>query len=174
MRSKKSTFITTLAIIITIISVVSCFGVLGVTNSVQGISVQDKKEWKVAITDISKVAMDQGAIEVLREPSFDKFKINYALKMINIGHSQFEFTIKNDGNIDAIVNDIKINGIENYLNNVSVELTEIKKGDVIKANSIVQVKVFTDYKLQLLDEVMIPQLINLDNIEIDIDLKKIE
>ena len=174
MRGKKGTFITTLAIIITIISVVSCFGVLGVTNSVQGISIQEKKEWKVAIIDISKVVMDQGTIEVLREPSFDKYKINYGLKMINIGHSQFEFTIKNDGNIDAIVNDIKISGVENYLNNVSVELTKIKKGDVIKANSIVQVKVFTDYKLQLFDKAMIPQVINLDNIEIDIELKKIE
>ena len=60
------------------------------------------------------------------------------------------------------------------MNNVSVELTKIKKGDVIKANSIVQVKVFTDYKLQLFDKAMIPQVINLDNIEIDIELKKIE
>jgi len=31
-----------------------------------------------------------------------------------------------------------------------------------------------EYKKQLIDENMIPQLINLDNIGIDIDLKKIE
>lgn len=174
MRGKKGTFITTLAIIITFVSVVSCFGVLGVTNSVQGISVQEKKEWKVNIEEVSKIAMDQGTIEVLREPSFDKYKINYGLKFINVGHSQFEFTIKNDGDIDAIVNDISVNGIDNYHDNVSVSLTEIKVGDVIKANSIVQVKVFTDYNLQLMDENMIPQLINLENIEIDIGLEKVE
>ena len=174
MRGKRSTFITTLAIITTIISLVSCFGVLGVTNSVQGISIQEKKEWKVIISDVSKLAMDQGAMEVIHEPSFDKYKVNYGLKFINVGHSQFEFTIKNDGDIDAIVNDISVNGIDNYQNNVSVSLTEIKVGDVIKANSIVQVKVFTDYNLQLLDENMIPQLINLENIEIDIGLEKVE
>ncbi len=174
MRGKKSTFITTLAIIITIISVVSCFGVLGVTNSVQGISIQEKKEWNVLLDEVSEIAMDEGTIEVLKQPILDKYKINYGLKFINIGHSQFEFTIKNDGDIDAIVNDIKINGIDNYQNNISVSLTELKVGDVIKANSIVQVKVMTDYKIQLIDENMIPQLINLDNIEIDIDLDKIE
>lgn len=174
MRGKRSTFITTLAIITTIISLVSCFGVLGVTNSVQGISIQEKKEWKVIISDVSKLAMDQGAMEVIHEPSFDKYKVNYGLKFINVGHSQFEFTIKNDGDIDAIVNDIKVNGIDNYQNNIEVTLTELKIGDVIKANSMIQVKVLTDYNLQLIDENMIPQLINLENIEIDIDLKKVE
>ena len=109
MRGKKSTLLTTLTIIVTIISLVSCFGVLGVTNSVQGISIQEKKEWKVIISDVSKLAMDQGAMEVIHEPSFDKYKVNYGLKFINVGHSQFEFTIKNDGDIDAIVNDIKVN-----------------------------------------------------------------
>jgi hypothetical protein len=153
---------------------VSCFGVLGVTNSVQGISIQEKKEWKVIISDVSKLAMDQGAMEVIHEPSFDKYKVNYGLKFINVGHSQFEFTIKNDGDIDAIVNDIKVNGIDNYQNNIEVTLTELKIGDVIKANSMIQVKVLTDYNLQLIDENMIPQLINLENIEIDIDLKKVE
>lgn len=174
MRGKRSTFITTLAVITTIISLVSCFGVLGVTNSVQGISIQEKKEWKVIISDVSKLAMDQGAMEVIHEPSFDKYKVNYGLKFINVGHSQFEFTIKNDGDIDAIVNDIKVNGIDNYQNNIEVTLTELKIGDVIKANSMIQVKVLTDYNLQLIDENMIPQLINLENIEIDIDLKKVE
>ena len=93
MRGKRSTFITTLAIITTIISLVSCFGVLGVTNSVQGISIQEKKEWKVIISDVSKLAMDQGAMEVIHEPSFDKYKVNYGLKFINVGHYQFHLLL---------------------------------------------------------------------------------
>lgn len=174
MRGKKSTIISTLAIIITVISVVSCVGVLGVTYSVQGISVQENKQWKVIISDVSKIAMDQGAIEVLKEPFVDKYKIKYGLKLNEIGHSQFEFTIKNDGDIDAFVNDIKINGIDNYSDNVSISLLQLKIGDIIKANSFIHVKIITDYRLQLVDKKMIPQIINLDNIEIDIDLKKVE
>lgn len=174
MRGRKGTLITTLAIIITMVSVVSCFGVLGVTNSVQGISIQENKQWKVTFSDLSKIAMDQGAIEVLKEPNVDKYKINYGLKLINVGNAQFEFTIKNEGNVDTVVKDIKINGIDEYKNYLSINFTELKVGDVIKANSIVQVKVMTEYKVQLIDDNMIPQLINLENIEIDIDLEKIE
>lgn len=174
MRGRKGTLITTLAIMIALVSVVSCFGVLGVTNSVQGISIQEKKQWKVSLSDLSKIAMDQGAIEVLREPTLDKYRINYGLKLINVGNAQFEFTIKNEGNIDTVVKNITINGIDEYKDYMSISFTEIKVGDVIKENSMVQVKVLTEYKNQLIDQNMIPQLINLENIEIDIDLEKIE
>lgn len=174
MRGKKSTLITTLAVIISVLSLVSAFGVLGITNSVQGVSIEEKKIWKIEINDLSKLAMDEGAIEVIKEPSCNKFKLSYGLKLINVGNSQFEFTIKNDGNIDAIVNNIKINGIDEYKDYLNITINELKIGDVIKGNSFIQVKVITEYKKQLIDENMIPQLINLDNIEIDIDLKKIE
>ena len=74
MRGKKSTLITTLAVIITVVSLVSCFGVLGISNSVQGVSIQEKKVWNVAIDNLSNLAMDEGAIEVIKEPTLDKIK----------------------------------------------------------------------------------------------------
>ena len=46
MRGKKSTLITTLAVIISVLSLVSAFGVLGITNSVHGVSIEEKKIWK--------------------------------------------------------------------------------------------------------------------------------
>lgn len=174
MRGKKSTLITTLAVIISVLSLVSAFGVLGITNSVQGVSIEEKKTWKLEINNLSKLAMDVGSIEVIKEPSCDKFKLSYGLKLINIGISQFEFTIKNSGNIDTVVNDIIINGIDQYKDYLNITFSELKVGDVIKSNSLVQVKVISEYKKQLVDENMIPQLINLDNIEIDIDLRRIE
>ena len=109
MRGKKGTFITTLTIIITIISLVSCFGVLGISNSVQGISVQKQDLWKVNIENLTDLAMDEGAIEVIKCPCFEKFKINYGIKLKNAPSvAQFEFTIKNEGNIDALVKKINI------------------------------------------------------------------
>ncbi len=175
MRGKKSTLITTLAVIITVVSLVSCFGVLGISNSVQGVSIQEKKVWDVAIDNLSNLAMDEGAIEVIKEPTLDKIKLSYGLKLNSAPSvAQFEFTLRNKGNIDGIVSEIKITGLEQYANYLDVSLNGIKVGDTIKQGTFVEVKVLTNYKQQLVNEELVPQIINLDNIEIDIKLKKIE
>lgn len=175
MRGKKSTLITTLAVIITVVSLVSCFGVLGISNSVQGVSIQEKKVWDVAIDNLSNLAMDEGAIEVIKEPTLDKIKLSYALKLNSAPSvAQFKFTLRNKGNIDGIVSEIKITGLEQYTNYLDVSLNGIKVGDTIKQGTFVEVKVLTNYKQQLVNEELVPQIINLDNIEIDIKLKKIE
>lgn len=175
MRGKKSTFITTLTIIITIISLVSCFGVLGISNSVQGVSIKKQEVWEVNIDKITNLAMDEGAIEVINCPNFEKFKINYGIKLKSAPSvAQFEFMIKNDGNIDAIVSNIQVKGLEQYANNVTVTFTNLNVGDEIKHDTFVQVKVITSYNTQVYDDLMIPQELNLDNIEIDIKLDKKE
>lgn len=175
MRGKKSTLLTTLTIIVTIISLVSCFGVLGISNSVQGISIQKQDLWKVNIENLTDLAMDEGAIEVIKSPCFEKFRINYGIKLKSAPSiAQFEFIIKNDGNIDAIVSDIKVNGIEQYKNNIDVSFTDLNIGDVIKHDTFILVKVVTSYNTQLYDDLLFPQEINLDNIEIDIELDKVE
>ena len=175
MRGKKSTLITTLAVVFSVISLVTAFSVLGISNSIQGISIEEKKIWKLEIDNVSKLAMDEGAIEVLKEPSFDRFNVNYGIKL-NRAQSvaQFEFTIKNEGNIDALVKKININGIGDYTKYITVNFFDFKEGDVIKAGSMIQVKVITNYLEQVNNELLIPQIVNLDNIDIDIELEKIE
>ena len=59
MRGKKSTLITTLAVIISILSLVSAFGVLGITNSVQGVSIEEKKIWKSMYKNMSDSEAEQ-------------------------------------------------------------------------------------------------------------------
>ena len=74
--------------------------------------------------------MDIGAIEVLKEPIFDKFKANYGVKLIRPNsNAQFGFTLKNDGNIDAKITDIKITGIESYKNFVDISFVNLAVGD---------------------------------------------
>ncbi len=175
MRGKRSTFITTLAVIFSVISLVSCFGVLGISNSIQGVSIEEKEIWKVVLDDVTEIVMDEYAIEVLKQPSLDKYKINYGIRLNRAqSTAQFAFVVKNEGNVDAVVKDIKITGINGYENNLKVTLTNLAIGDVINAESMVQVKVVNNYDVELNDEMLVPQIINLDNIEIDIDLEKVE
>lgn len=175
MRGKKSTLITTLAVVFSVISLVTAFGVLGISNSIQGISTPKKENWNVIINEVSDIVMDEGAIEVLNKPSVKVHKLSYGLKLNSAqSTAQFAFTISNEGNVDAIVKDIKINGIKDYENNLNINLSELKIGDTIKAGTMLQVKVITNYLVQVNDELMIPKIINLDNIEIDIELEKVE
>lgn len=173
--TKKGTVLTVLAVMISIISLVTCFNVLGISNAYQGTSIQEKKVWNIKIDTLSELAMDQGAIEVINKPTFNKFKINYGVKLIKSNsNAQLEFVIKNDGNIDAKVKDIKITGIEKYKQFVDISFVNIAVGDVIKQQSIVSVKVILSYHTQLFDSELNPQEILLNDIDIDIDLEKIE
>lgn len=173
--TRKGTVLTVLAVMISIISLVTCFNVLGISNAYQGNSVQEKKVWKINIDSLSDLAMDQGAVEVLKEPTFNKFKINYGVKLIKPNsNAQFEFIIKNDGNIDAKVRDIKITGIEKYKQFVDISFVNLAVGDVIKQQSIMSVKVILNYHTQLFDNELNPQEILLNNINVDINLEKIE
>ncbi len=175
MRGKRSTFITTLAVIFSVISLVSCFGVLGISNSIQGVSIKEEEIWEVVLDNVTEIVMDEYAIEVLKQPSLDKYKINYGIRLNRAqSTAQFAFIVKNEGNVDAVVKDIKITGINGYENNLKVTLTNLAIGDVINAESMVQVKVVNNYDVELNDEMLVPQIINLDNIEIDIDLEKVE
>lgn len=176
MRStKKSTAFTLLALLVSIISLGSCFTVLGVSNSVHGVSVEEKKEWDVKIDGLSNIAMDVDAIGVLKEPVLDKFKMNYGVRLVRAASTaQFEFLIKNEGDFDAEVTDIKVTGIENYTNFVDVSFVDLAVGDVISKESFVAVKVITNYHTQMSDMYLNPQEIFLDNINIEINLQKIE
>ncbi len=173
--TRKGTILTVLAVMISTISLVTCFNILSISNAYQGTSIKEKKVWDLRIDNVSELAMDIGAIEVLKEPTFDKFKANYGVKLIRPNsNAQFEFTLKNDGNIDAKITDIKITGIESYKNFVDISFVNLAVGDVIKEQSITSVKVILKYHTQKFDEELNPQEILLNNINIDIKLEKIE
>ena len=175
MKGRNGTLITTLALVFAVISFVLCFGVLGISNSVQGTSVYEKKEWKLMIDNISKIVIDNNDMEVINEPSYDKNKINYGLRLSNApSTAQFEFTLKNDGNIDGVVSEVNIYGIDDYKNNIEIELLELNVGDVIEAGKFIQVKVITKYTSLVVDEQQLSKIVSLDNIEIDIKFNKIE
>ena len=172
--TKRSTVVTMSAIVIAVFSLISSFGLLGISNSVKGMSIQEKEEWNVSIDEVSSLATDNETVEVIKEPEFKKFNANYGVKFGNVGSSQFEFLIKNEGNTDALVSDVVITGLEEYGNYIKTEFVNLNVGDVIEKESFICVKVITNCHTQLYDYNLVEQDIVLDNIGIDIKLEKVE
>ena len=54
------------AIVIAVFSLISSFGLLGISNSVKGMSIQEKEEWNVSIDEVSSLATDNETVEVIK------------------------------------------------------------------------------------------------------------
>lgn len=171
---KRVTFITVLVVVIAICSLFMSFSALNTSNSLSGVAVVNKENWDISIDNVSTVAVDSSAVMILKEPVVDNTKISYSLRMNQEhGYGQFSFDLKNLGNVNAKIKDIKITGMEGYEEYIDVTISDIKVGDSIKAETIISnIKVVTTYKRQLFDEMIIPQAIILDSINIEIELEK--
>ncbi len=175
-RVKKVTMITGVAILVSVFSLALSFGFLGTSNASRGISIEDKEIWKVNISNLSTIAVGNTNIIIDREPFINDNIVSYGMKLSNVNdYGQFQFEIKNEGNIDAKVSNIKITGIEGFEQYIDIGITNIEKGTIIKKGTLLSnIKVITTYKNQMVDENMLGQAIDLKNISIEIEFEKID
>ena len=124
-KLKKSTRLSLCAVVVSVLSLVSCFSVLGISNSFKGTSIKENREWNVYIDSLSIMNRDEELVELIKEPTVDKYKVSYGVKLNKArSNSQFEFTIRNDGNIDAEISEIIVTGIDQYSDYVKVKTEE--------------------------------------------------
>ena len=174
-KLKKSTRLSLCAVVVAVLSLVSCFSVLGISNSFKGTSIKENREWNVYIDSLSTLNRDEELVELIKEPTVDKYKVSYGVKLNKArSNSQFEFTIRNDGNIDAEISEIIVTGIDQYSDYVKVTLSDVENRTILKEKSSIVVKVLTDYVIQYSDENFVPQIIELDDISIEFKMKKLE
>ncbi len=174
-KLKKSTRLSLCAVVVAVLSLVSCFSVLGISNSFKGTSIKENREWNVYIDSLSTMNRDEGLVELIKEPTVDKYKVSYGVKLNKArSNSQFEFTIRNDGNIDAEISEIIVTGVDQYSDYVKVTLSDVENGTILEEKSSIVVKVLTDYVIQYSDENFVPQVIELDDISIEFKIKKLE
>ncbi len=175
-QSKKVTFIATLAVLISLSSLLVCFGFLETSNSLKGVSREIKSNWDVQVSGISILVSNNNSISQMNGPTIIEDKIKYGIRLNEAGgFAQFHFDIVNHGDIDAKIKDIRINGLNEYNKYVSVELASIKEGDIIKSQSrLSNIEVLTKYNHQITDELMIPKIVDLNDISIEIEFEKVE
>lgn len=173
---KKVTSIIGITVIVSLFSLSLSFGALSKSNALTGVSVENRAVWKANIEKASTIAVDDNNVIVLKEPEISGNLIKYSIVLNRVtNYGQFQFNIKNDGNINARVKNIKIDGIDDYKQYVDVSLVNLKVGDVIKEGTLLNnIKVITVYKKQAYDENMMPKEIKLDNINIKIEFEKID
>ncbi len=175
-RMKNITTIMGMAVFISLFSLSLSFGALGTSNALKGTAIENEEVWSVNIENISTIAAGNENVNVAHEPVLNGNSINYSIVLSRENdYGQFKFNIVNDGDADAKVKKISIIGLDEYKQYIDVSLSNLSVGDIIEDESILKnVKVVTTYKNQLYDENMIPQEINLDGINIEIEFEKID
>lgn len=169
----KGTSILVLAIIVSIISVLSSYNAYSYMEESVRVSHEISNTLNVEVSDVSTIALNDEGISVLKEPSIVNNVISYSLLMEYLdSYSQFQFAVINQSDVDVRVANINIEGLNENSEYVSVELTNLKVGDVLEAGMLLNdVKVITTYSKQYFDSNFIPQQIKLNNIEISIDFE---
>lgn len=173
---KKGTFTLVLAIIVSILSVMSSYTAYSYMEESVRVSHEINNTLDVEISDVSTIALNDEGITVLKEPSITNGKINYSLLLEYLdSYSQFQFSVTNHSDFDVRVASINIEGLDNNSEYVTVELANLKVGDIIEAGVLLNdVKVITTYSKQYFDTSFIPQSIKLDNIDVSIEFEIIE
>lgn len=169
----KITILTILISFVMICSFIVSFGALGTSQSLYGVSMEYQENWKISFDNISTLAISDDTVLVTRNPSVSGNTINYALQFKQVGgYSQFQFEIRNDGNVAAKVKKIEVLGLEEYDENVSVSFVNLNEGDIIESDGILSnIKVITKYDNQYYNEESEIDYVTLNNIEINIEFE---
>lgn len=173
---KKVNVLSVSVVIITICSLFSCFWALSPSFAGKSYAVKESAVWDVKFDSVSTIALENNSMSTLKEPNIVLNSVNYSMRLNKAtGYGQFIFNIKNNGNIDVKVKEIVVTGIEGYEDNVTVKVDNLRIGDVIKSKTdLNNIKVITSYNKQYYDQNNIEQVIDLKNINVTIELEKVE
>ncbi|MGN1337762.1 MAG: hypothetical protein ACI4WW_04730 [Candidatus Coprovivens sp.] len=130
-QSKKITIIAVLAILFSLVSLGVSYSSLNTTNIENGVATIQEKYSEVKIEGLKNIESSDKALFLL-EPEVNSNKINFGVSLSEQNSNcKYSFNVINSGNIASMVKEIKINGLENYKDNVEVIVEGINVGDVI-------------------------------------------
>lgn len=170
----KITVLTVMIVFVSFCSLTICFGALGTSNSLHGVSIECEEIWNVYLDNISTMAVGDESVVVVKNPVINVNSINYSLLFTNVdSYSQFQFEIRNDGNVDAKVKKIEITGLNEYENYIDISILNLNVGDVIEAGGLASnIKVITKYDNQYVNNGLELQPVNLENVSVNIEFEK--
>lgn len=169
--SKRNTILIFIVFIIAISSLIISIYSARKTDDNIGVATLNVTKFSCELSDIRDFNNSINTSIFSKEPRIDNNSVVYGVSLLEVGaHSQFYFTLSNNGTEDVIIDSINITGLEGYQDNVVVTVQELNAGDVILPGSKINVKVTTDYKKKYTSEES--DDINLNNIKIVINYKE--
>ena len=177
-NSKHTRNLCIVAILIAIVAFVG--GTVFISNS-YSVDMEENKtteveKWDIRVDNLSNLATVDEDIQVAKNPSYDETTgmIDFAIVFNRVNTSaSFSFDLVNKGNVDGVVKSIQIEGIEDYKDNVVINVDGLKVEDEIKAgekleNIFVTVKYNKDYY----NEETGINYVDLSNVKVFIDVEK--
>ena len=179
MRNSKRT--RNLCIIAALIAITAFIGGTVFISNSYSVDMESKEtvvqeKWDVKIDKLSNLATLDEDIQVAKNPVYDEDTgmIDFAIVFNRVNTSaSFSFDVVNNGNLDGVVKSIQIEGIEEYKDNVVINVDGLKVEDKIKAgekkeNVFVTIKYMKDY----FNEETGINYVDLSDVKVFIDVEK--
>lgn len=170
-QSKKVSIIALIAIMISSFSLFLSYASLSTTLDLNGratvVEVSEKAD--VKIMSVSEGKISNSLDSFVNAPTFSDNKLYFGVSLSEVGSiGEFSFEVKNSGNKEAIVKEIKVTGLDNFTDFVNVNIEGLSVGNKIGAGiEFKNVKVVVSCLNQyFVDEV--PSAIVIDKIGIEI------
>ena len=168
-KSKKNTVLLIIAFIVMVFSL--AMSIYSLSNSEdKGVAQENNSISSCSITDIRDFNNSMNTALFINNPVAINNGLEYGVSLKEVGaHNQFYFTLVNNGNKELTVDKINIDGLGDYGNNIKVSVVGLNENDLLPPYSEVNIKVTTDYEVEVEDE---DKEISLSNIKIVIDYKE--
>lgn len=172
-HKRITTYIVT-GLIIAITSVCISLLTLNTSNAYTGTALETKEKYEISFDKLSDIYKDSDDITIIKNPTIINNSISYGLTFTKPNEfTKFQFEITNNGNTNAKIKSIEILNINEYQDNIDINIKGIEEGKIIEAGTKLDIiEVTTTYKNPLVDEYSQILPLELKDIIIKINITK--
>lgn len=134
-QSRKVTIIAVLAIVFSLVSLGVSYSSLNTVNIENGVATVQEKYSEIKLEGLKNIEVSDKALYLV-EPEVNNNKVNFGVSLSEQdSNCKYTFNVLNTGNIASMVKEIKINGIDEYKDNLEVIVDGINVGDIVNTKS---------------------------------------
>lgn len=145
-QMRKVTTIVILAMVLSIVGLTMCIYSLRVMDNNSGVATVNVSTFKMEYKEVRDMRYSLNTALFSKEPVLRNDQVHFGVTLNNKGsYAQFYFTLCNLSTDDVLIDKIQIDGLGEYKDYVSITISGVNEGEVLKSNSEVNVKVVVVY-----------------------------
>ena len=168
--------ITILSMIVAVFSLGIGYSAYNINNEESGIATVIKDIYDIKIDNINSELTSNENITFKEKPVSTYNEVFFSVaNLIHENNISYKFDIINSGNIDIEIENIELKGIDNYKDNITFKIDNLKIGDIIKGEEQVKDNTFTlTYTNPIYDKYNNLMVVDLDNLKLIITFKPVK